>query len=71
MDNFDDAPATFRLQAAVAEFAELLRGSFWAEDGNFGAVMSVLRSLEDDLGDDENFTEFEQLVSLATRYQDR
>jgi hypothetical protein len=33
--------------------------------------MSVLRSLEDDLGDDENFTEFEQLVSLATRYQDR
>jgi Ca-activated chloride channel family protein len=41
---FEDASPRFRLDAAVAEFAELLRGSYWARDGRYADVLSVARS---------------------------
>lgn len=70
MATFDDAPATFRLQAAVAEFSEQLRGSFWAEDGNLGEVLSLAVPLRDIMPDDETLEDFIAMVEAAARYQD-
>lgn len=44
-ETFGEASAAFQLAASVAEFAELLRGSFWAEKGSFAAVKETLASL--------------------------
>jgi Ca-activated chloride channel family protein len=40
---FEDASPRFRLDAAVAEFAELLRGSYWAREGKWSDVLAVAR----------------------------
>ena len=71
LDSLDDAPATFRLQMTVAEFAELLRGSFWAEGGNYGEVLRLAQPLAEEFPEDEDVTEFVQLVEAAIRYSDR
>ena len=41
---FEDASPHFRLDAAVAEFAEILRGSYWAREGRMSDVLSVARA---------------------------
>ena len=64
----DDAPENFRLQAGVAEFAELLRESVWAEDGNYSAVLALVEPLNND---SEAVSEFIDLVRLAVQYSDR
>jgi Ca-activated chloride channel family protein len=40
---FEEASAHFRLDAAVAEFAEILRGSYWAKDGRLSDALIVAR----------------------------
>ena len=40
---FEDASANFRLDAAAAEFAELLRGSYWAKEGRYADALAVAR----------------------------
>ena len=42
-ESFDAAPVTFRLAAAVAEFAEILRESYWAKDGSLDRVHQVVK----------------------------
>jgi Ca-activated chloride channel family protein len=42
---FDDAPVNFRLQAVYAEFAELLRGSEFAADGSYNALLPIVQPL--------------------------
>lgn len=69
--SFEDAPATFRLQAGVAEFAELLRESIWSEEGSYSAVLALVEPLRNDLGDSEQLLEFLDLVRRATQYEDR
>lgn len=49
---FEDAAPRFRLDAAVAEFAEILKGSYWAREGRLSDVLSVARSAARDLRDD-------------------
>jgi Ca-activated chloride channel family protein len=61
---FEDAAPRFRLDAAVAEFAEILRGSYWARDGRLSDVLSVARDAARDL-QDEASTEFVTLVERA------
>jgi Ca-activated chloride channel family protein len=41
---FEDAAPRFRLDAAVAEFAEILRGSYWAKESKLSDVLTVARS---------------------------
>jgi len=62
---FEDASPHFRLDAAVAEFAEILRGSYWARDGRLSDVLSVARSAARGLGEDAA-AEFTSLVEKAT-----
>ena len=74
--SMDDAPATFRVQAAVAEFAELLRGSTWAEEGSYGAVLTLLENAQADLPENNealnaSVAELIELVQAAVRFGDR
>jgi len=63
---FEDASPRFRLDAAVAEFAEILRGSYWAKEGSLSDVLSVARSAARSLREDAA-AEFISLVEKATR----
>lgn len=44
-NTFEDASAEFQLAAAVAEFAEILKGSYWAKDGNIDSAYQVVKSI--------------------------
>jgi Ca-activated chloride channel family protein len=61
---FEDAAPRFRLDAAVAEFAEILRGSYWAKEGRLADVLAVARSAARSLNDDAT-AEFVSLVEKA------
>ena len=61
---FEDAAPRFRMDAAVAEFAEILRGSYWAKEGRLSDVLSVARSAAGRLHDDAT-AEFVSLVEKA------
>lgn len=71
MSRFDDAPAEFQLLAAVAEFAELLRESTWAEDGSYPDLMTVIAPLEEIYANDTYVQEFIEMVRRAGRYVDQ
>lgn len=61
----------FRLQAAAAEFSELLRGSYWAQEGRYGDVLALVEPLAEELPNDLDVEELQELVRLAVRYGDR
>jgi Ca-activated chloride channel family protein len=64
-----DAPADFRLLAAACEFSELLRESYWAQDGSYVDLLSFATPLEDEM-DDEQTAELVDLIRRAGRYID-
>ena len=61
---FDQASPRFRMDAAVAEFAEILRGSYWAKEARLSDVLSVARDAAGGLRDDAT-REFVTLVEKA------
>ena len=65
---FDAAPATFRLAAAVAEFAEILRESYWAKDGSLDLVRQVVKDAFPE-ADSEQVVELMYLVNKAISYK--
>ncbi len=65
---FQAASAEFQLAAIVAEFAEILRESFWAEDGNLATVSQSLRDIAPRIHN-EQVDEFRHLVSRAARFK--
>jgi Ca-activated chloride channel family protein len=65
--DFTGAGNDFRFTAAVAEFAEILRHSQWANDGT---LSGVLRVAQDCAVNDEQ-REFCDLVMRAIRLEDR
>lgn len=71
LDEMGSAPQSFALHAAAAEFAEILRESFWAEDATYGDVMRVLADAGLDDSDDEQVMGFVAMVEAAMRYSDR
>ena len=68
---FDDASTRFQLAAVVAEFAEILRNSYWAQDGSLTQVLAEARRLQDLLESDSDVAEFANLVDSTLRVQDR
>ncbi|MDE0399874.1 MAG: DUF3520 domain-containing protein, partial [Candidatus Poribacteria bacterium] len=42
---FEEASTSFQLAATVAEFAEILRGSYWALQGSLNAVEQTLEGV--------------------------
>ncbi len=70
MPEFEEAPPEFRFAAGVAEFSEILRESYWAEDADYADLMLVLNSASAEMPDDETVTEFLELVRIAGIYAD-
>jgi hypothetical protein len=68
-DRFNDASASFRLAAAAAEFAEILRGSAWAQSSSLAAVYGTARDVYREWKSPE-VKEFMQLVERADRLRE-
>ncbi len=62
---FDRAPQSFRRDAVVAEFAEILRGSYWAKDADLGELASLADDLAGERGSDPDTIELAELISRA------
>jgi Ca-activated chloride channel family protein len=68
-DRFGDAAPRLRLQATVAEFAEILRGSYWAKDSTYEDVLAVVEGLAATEAGDGDAAEVARLVRAAARLQ--
>lgn len=72
--DFDTASPRFRFCASVAEFAEILKKSYWAKDGSLDDVLTVAQKayMDSDLAPISRITdemEFMQLVEKAKKLQ--
>ncbi len=56
----------FRQTAAAAEFAELLRKSFWAQCGSLDAVSELLDGVSAELGEQRDYRELVRRVGAAS-----
>jgi len=64
---FHDADPYFQRAVVVAEYAEILRDSYWAQDSNLDAVYEEAQWLGEYLHRDEDMREFVELVQRARR----
>lgn len=62
---FESASPEFRLAAAAAEFAEILRGSYWAKESTLAGVLPLARSVLAEREGDADAAEFVRLVERA------
>ena len=63
--SFEEASATFQLSAVVAEFAEVLRGSYWAREGSLQAVADHAHRVQQLLPDSTTVADFANLATQA------
>ena len=49
----------------MAEYAEILRGSYWAQDGSIEDVLVYAEWVRKLVPDDSDVAEFAEMVSLA------
>jgi len=64
---FRDASMRFQLDAVVAEYAEILRQSYWAKDSSLEDVAWEARRIAEYLPHDPDVAEFVSLVERASR----
>ena len=69
--SFEETTPTFQLAASVAEFAEILRGSFWAQDGSLEIVRETLERVLPHINAKtrEHKARNEELLSLVRKTQ--
>ena len=65
---FEDASPEFQLAATVAEFAEILRESYWARGGSLAAVSQSLKGIAPQIPN-ASVDELMNLVSRANRFK--
>ena len=65
--DFHEANPYFQRAVVVAEYAEILKGSYWAEDSSLDDVYDEARRLEEYLYWDNDMEEFVDLVKQAAR----
>ncbi|PKN93224.1 MAG: VWA domain-containing protein [Chloroflexi bacterium HGW-Chloroflexi-6] len=68
--DFEDADPYFQWTVIVAEYAEVLRDSYWARESSFGDVLVEARRVADELIRDPDVEEFVELVRKANRLDD-
>ncbi len=68
--SFEEASARFQLSAVVAEFAEVLRGSYWAREGSLQAVADEARRVQQLLPESSDVAEFASLAAQAASLED-
>ena len=62
---FEETSPRFQLAATVAEYAEILRESYWAQEGSMEDVLVYAERVRELLPDDPDVAEFAEMVSLA------
>ena len=67
-ESFEAGSAPFRLAAAVAEFAEILRESYWAKNGSLEEVRQVAKDVYPEF-DNEQVVELIYLLGKAIDYK--
>jgi Ca-activated chloride channel family protein len=67
---FEEASPEFQLAAAIAEFAEILRDSFWAQEGSLEVVHQVIEEILPQIHG-EGGDELMHLVNQAARFKAR
>ncbi len=60
------ASPSLRLASVAAEFAEILKGSYWAKNADLGDLQRRARRLEDELRGDRDVAELADLIETAT-----
>lgn len=68
--DFDRADPYFQRAVIVAEYAEILKESYWAEDSSLDDVYDEARRLEDDFHRDDDMNELVELMKMARRFVD-
>lgn len=64
-ESFESASPRFQLAAVVAEFAEILRNSYWAQDSDMEGLAGMASQLAELFPDDPYVQDFADLVVLA------
>ena len=62
---FEDASPRFQLDVVVAEYAEILRESYWAQESSLGAILEEAEMVAKRLPEDQDVSEFVGLVRRA------
>lgn len=70
-ESFKEANPYFQWTVVVAEYAEILRESYWAQKSNMGDVLSEVRRVRALLPESTPINEFVDLVRQANRLSDR
>ncbi len=68
---WESAPPSLRLTALVAEFAEVLKQTYWAKEGNLDDVFRRAQRLSADFPGDRDVADFVSLVGRAAAYRER
>jgi len=63
--SFEDSSSEFKLAATVAEFAEILRKSYWAKGATLDRVLERAQQLSIEFQDDTDVIELVDLISKA------
>ena len=66
---FEETAPTFQLSAVVAEFAEVLRGSYWAREGSLQAVAEEARRVQQLLPELTEVSDFTSLAVQAASFE--
>ncbi len=61
------APDALKLAAAVAEFGEILKGSYWAKDGDLTKTLTVAQEASAGFAGDQDVAELVGLVAKAAK----
>jgi Ca-activated chloride channel family protein len=69
-DDFRETDPYFQRAVVVAEYAEILKNSYWAEESSMDDVYDEARRLSDEFHRDEIMDEFVELVRQARRLRD-
>jgi len=65
--SFDVASPRFKLAVAAAEYAEILRNSYWAKGSSLESVQGLAQRVRQALPNDKDVAEFAQLVSRVSQ----
>jgi len=68
-ESFSVASPRFQWDVVVAEYAEILRGSYWAQDSTLGAVLEEAQAVSNLLPEDPDVAEFVELVRTANQIE--
>ncbi len=68
---FEDASPRFQLAAVVAEYAEILRDSYWAQDGSLDQVVAEARRVQGLMPRESDVAEFADLAQRTLSIHDR